>query len=59
VAAARGLARINLDLAGVQLVRWDKLGTGRAGHFNYLYAKGNENHYLGIGFCAPHNSISS
>jgi hypothetical protein len=59
VAAARRLARNNLDLVGVQLVRWDKWGTVRAGDFNYLYAKGNENHQLGTGFCAPQNSISS
>jgi len=39
---------------GVQEVRWDKGGTVRAGDYNYLYGKGNENHQLR----AAQNSIS-
>jgi hypothetical protein len=31
IAAARELARYKLDLVGVQEVRWDKVGTVRAG----------------------------
>jgi len=42
-AAARELARYNLDLVGVQEVKWDKGGTGRAGDYNFFYGKGNEN----------------
>jgi hypothetical protein len=38
--------RYKLDLVGVQEVRWDKEGTGRAGDYNFLYGKGNENHQL-------------
>jgi hypothetical protein len=45
-AAARELARYNLDVVGVQEVRWDKEGTVRAGDYNFFYGKGNENHQL-------------
>ena len=39
-----------LDLVGVQEVRWAKGGTVRAGDYNFLYGKGNENHQLGTEF---------
>jgi len=48
-AAARELARYQLDVVGVQEVRWDKRGTVRAGDYNFFYRKGNENQ-LGTGF---------
>jgi exonuclease III len=48
-AAARKLARYQLDEVGVQEVRWDIGGTVRAGDYNF-YGKGNENHQLGTGF---------
>ena len=57
-AAARELARYELELVSVQEVRWDKGGTVREGD-NFFYGKGNENR-LGTGFfCTPQNSVSS
>jgi hypothetical protein len=57
-AAARELAKDKLDLVGVQEFRWDKEGTVRAGDFNFLYGKGNENQQLGTGFLV-HKRIAS
>jgi len=57
-AAARELARYELDLVGVQEVRWDKEGTVRVGNYNFFYRKGNESHELGIRYFVQ-NSISS
>ena len=56
--AARELARYKLDIVGVQEVKWDKEGRVRAGDYNFLYGKGNENHQLGIGFFV-HQRIAS
>jgi exonuclease III len=49
-AAARELARYQLDVVGVQEVRWDKGNTVRAGDYNFFHGGGNENHQLGTGF---------
>ena len=38
-AAARELARYKLDLVGVQELRWDKMGTVRAGDYYYCYSE--------------------
>ena len=38
-AAARELARYKLDVVGVQKVRWDRVGTVRAGDYNSIYGK--------------------
>jgi hypothetical protein len=37
----RELARYELDLVGVQVVRWDKGGSARAGDCSFSYQKGN------------------
>jgi hypothetical protein len=42
-AAVKELANYKLDLVGVQDVRWYQRGTVRAGKYNFLYGKGNEN----------------
>jgi len=49
-AAARELVRYKLDVVCVQEVRWDKVGTVRAGDYDFFYGKGNENTQLGTGF---------
>jgi hypothetical protein len=40
-AAARELARYELDLVGVQEMTWDKVGTVTAGDYSVFYGKGN------------------
>jgi hypothetical protein len=44
---AREIAKYNLDLLGVQEVRWDRGGTELAG--DYAFSYGNENEKLGYG----------
>jgi len=58
MAAARELARYKLDLVAVQEIRWDRVGTVRAGDCNFFYGKGNENHQLGTGFFVHHRVVS-
>jgi hypothetical protein len=45
-AASRELKIYKLDLVGVQEIMWDKVGTVKAGDYNYFYGKGNDNHQL-------------
>jgi exonuclease III len=47
---ARKLRKYELDLVGVQEVRWDKGGTEQAKDCTFLYEAGNEDHQLGTGF---------
>ena len=39
MAAARELARYKLDLVGVQEVRWEKVGTEKAGDYSFSMGK--------------------
>jgi len=45
-AAARELARYQLDVVGVHEVRWDKGDSVTAWDYNFFYGKGNKNHQL-------------
>jgi len=58
-AAARELVRYKLDVVGVQEVRWDTGGTVRAGDYDFLYGKRNENHQLGTGFFLHRRIVSA
>jgi hypothetical protein len=51
------LARFKLDIEDVQEVRWDKGSTVRAGDYNFLYGKGNENRQLGTRFLLHHRIV--
>jgi hypothetical protein len=44
------ISKYNLDLFGIQEVRWDGGDTERAGEYTYFYGKGTENHELVTGF---------
>jgi hypothetical protein len=44
---------------GEQEARWDNGETVRAGDYNLLYGKGNENHQLGTGFSLHHKIVSA
>jgi exonuclease III len=56
---ARELRKFNLDLVGVQEVRWEKEVTGRAEDYTFFYRKGNEDHQLGTGFFVHKRIISA
>jgi hypothetical protein len=49
-AVGEEISKYELDLLGVQEVRWDGGGTERVGEDTFFYGKGNENHELGRGF---------
>jgi exonuclease III len=62
VAVDRELAKYNLDLLGVQEVRWDREGTVRAGDYNVFFffcGKGNEYYPLGTGLFVHHRIVSA
>jgi hypothetical protein len=43
------ISKYNLDLVGIQEVRWNGGGTEPAVKYKFFYRKGNENHELGTG----------
>jgi hypothetical protein len=47
MAVSRELSIYNLDIVGVQEVRWEGGGTEPAGEYTFFSRKGNENHELG------------
>jgi hypothetical protein len=52
ITVLRELSKYNLDLVGMQEVRWEGGGTEPAGNYIYLHSNENEIHELGTGFCA-------
>jgi hypothetical protein len=57
--SSQGIVTYNLDLMGVQEVRWHNGGTVRAGDYNFFCEKGNENHQLGTEFIVHHRILSA
>jgi hypothetical protein len=56
---SREVSKHNLDLVGVQEVRWECGGTYPAGEYTYFYRKENENHELGTCFFVHKRIISA
>jgi hypothetical protein len=59
IVAARELSRYIIDYVGVQFVRWDKVGTVRAGVIFFLWKRKQKSSLGNRSFCTPHNGISS
>jgi hypothetical protein len=47
---AKQISKYELDLMGIQEIRWDRDGTKPAGENIFCYAKENENNEFGTGF---------
>jgi len=59
-AAIGNWIRYKSYVVGVQEVRRDRVGTVRAGDYNFFYGKESENHQLGTGFFrTPQKCVSS
>jgi hypothetical protein len=56
VTASKELSKYKLDLAGVQEVRWEKVGTELAGEHTLFHRKRNETHKLCTDFLCKRES---
>jgi hypothetical protein len=58
-AVAEEISKYELDLVGVQEVRWRSGGTEPAGEYTFFYGKGNENRELGTGLFVHKRIVSA
>jgi hypothetical protein len=59
MAVAQEISKGNLELVGVQKVRWDRGSTETEGEYIFFYEKENESHELGTGFFIHKRIISA
>jgi exonuclease III len=58
-AIAEEISKYNLNLVGVQEVRWDGVAQNQQANINFFYGKGNESHELGTGFFTHKRIVSA
>jgi hypothetical protein len=59
ITVAKGISKYELNLVGVQEVRWDSEGTEPEDEYTFFYGKWNENYELGTGFFVHKRTISA